>query len=258
MQVRFVDVWRYAMREKSTWVILFWQFCILPVLVLMLLRPLLGDFFFLLAGVTVCAGAISATTALTRLFGLNDSLSLVVGMVGMILMPVPLYIFLNFAVKLEVTLDVASYFSRILVFIFVPIALVWILRSVISESTDSRIRQQVPYAVLVLLMLFGLSVMDGVQELLLNEPLLLLQYVVFAFVLSLGLQLITYFVLRPLGHKDAMTACLLCAYRNMGVVAAIAGNALDDHFLIFVGVWQIPMYTLPRLLERIYRIPSLK
>jgi len=41
--------------------------------------------------------------------------------------------------------------------------------------------------------------------------------------------------------------------KNMGLVAAIAGASLGEHFFIYVGVWQLPMYTLPKILEKIYR-----
>ena len=123
----------------------------------------------------------------------------------------------------------------------------------IAAQTDAWLREQMPIAVLILLTIFGLSVMDGVQALLLEQPILLLQYVMLAFGISLAVQLLTFAVFQFLGKRDAMTASLLCSYRNMGLVAAIAGATLGDHFFIFVGLWQLPMYTLPKLLEKIYR-----
>lgn len=256
LQIRFADVWQYALREKSTWYILVWQLVMLPLAAFFLLRPVLSDYFFLLAVVSLCTGAITATTALTSVFGLNSALSLVVGMIGTVLMPIPLYLFLTLGAGLEAPVQLEVYVNRILVFIVAPFLLVAALRYIISDSADARLRAQMPTAALVLLTIFGLAVMDGVQALLLEQPLLLLQYVLLAFTVSVVVQLLTYFALRFLGRRDAMTACLLCAYRNMGIVAAIAGASLGEHFFIYVGVWQLPMYTLPKLLERIYRDKS--
>lgn len=258
LQIRFADVWRFAFREKATWLILVWQIVVLPALAAILLRPLLSDYFYLLAVVSLCTSAITATTALTRLFGLNDALSLVVGLVGTLLMPVPLYLFLSIGVSLDIEVELNVYLNRILIFIVAPFVVVALLRAIISEQTDEWLRGQMPGAVLILLIIFGLSVMDGVQALLLEQPLLLFQYVLLAYCISLVVQLLTFLMLRFLGRRDAMTACLLSAYRNMGIVAAIAGASLGDHFFIFLGVWQLPMYTLPWLLEKVYRYDNLE
>jgi BASS family bile acid:Na+ symporter len=256
LQIRFADVIRYALRERSTWIILLWQLAVLPLIAAILLRPLLSDYFYLLAVVSLCAGAITATTALTRLFGLNDALAMVVGMLGTIAMPIPLYLFLNAGTALDANVELSVYINRIVIFIAVPFALVALIRWVINERTDAWIRQQMPVAVLILLTVFGLSVMDGVQALLLEQPLLLLQYVALAFCVSLVVQLVTFAALRFLGQRDAMTACMLSAYRNMGMVAAIAGASLGEHFFIYVGIWQLPMYTLPKILAGVYSMHS--
>lgn len=258
LQIKFSDIWRYALGEKSTWYIIIWQLAALPLLAAILLWPLLSDYFYLLAVVSLCTGSITATTALTRMLGLNDSLSLVVGLFGTILMPIPLYLFLNAGVTLETNIEFSVYLNRILMFIVAPFVLVGLIRAVTTKSADAWISDRMPTAVLILLTVFGLSVMDGVHALLLQNPVLLLQYIVLAFAISLGVQLLTFVVLRFLGSRDVMTACLLCAYRNMGMVAAIAGTSLGEHFFIFVGVWQLPMYTLPRLLEKFYRHEAAK
>jgi len=211
LQIKFGDVWRYALSEKATWYIIVWQLMALPLLAAVLLRPLLSDYFYLLAVVSLCTGAITATTALTRMLGLNDALSLVVGLLGTILMPIPLYLFLNSGVAVDSIIDMSVYINRILIFIILPFVLVAVIRMVIDEQTDLWLRNHMPNSVLVLLTVFGLSVMDGVQALLIEQPLLLLQYVLLAFAVSLVVQLLTFAVLRFLGQRDAMTACLLSA-----------------------------------------------
>ena len=253
LQVRFSDALSDALYKRSCWVIIIWQLCVLPVAVGGVLYPWHSSEWYLFAVVAMCTSSITATTALAKIFFLNDAMALVVCLVGTILMPLPLYIFLETLTVNGANIDMSVYLSRIVVFIVLPFILVAVIRFMITDELDQIVRNKTPYIVLVLLMFFGLSVMDGVQHMLLNNPQLLLSLVLVAFALNLSIHGVTYAGLRFLGVKDAKTACLLCAYRNMGMVAAIAGASLGENFLIFVGVWQLPMYTLPLLLKRVYQ-----
>lgn len=253
LQVKFSDALHGAVGNRSAWVILLWQLVALPLVVCIVLSPWSHSQWYLFAVVSMCTSSITATTALAKIFGLNDALALVVCLIGTIAMPLPLYLFLETMIEAGAELDLAVYVSRIMVFIFLPFLLVAALRWFITSAADQAIREKTPLFVLILLMLFGLSVMDGVQELLLSDPLLLLSFVVLAFFLNLSVHVATMLGLRFLGVQDTKTACLLCAYRNMGMVAALAGASLGEYFLIFVGVWQLPMYTLPLLLKKAYQ-----
>lgn len=253
MQVRFSDALRSALVQRACWIILLWQLLVLPVIVSGVLYPWHQSDWYIFAVVAMCTSSITATTALAKIFSLNDAMALVVCLLGTVVMPIPLYLFLENMTDVGAEIDVTVYVSRIVIFIVVPFLLVAAIRSIVSAETDQVIRDNTPAIVLLLLMFFGLSVMDGVQGLMLNEPKLLLSFVLLAFLLNLSIHVITYLALKRLGLRDAKTACLLCAYRNMGMVAAIAGASLGDYFLIFVGVWQLPMYTLPLLLKKAYQ-----
>lgn len=256
LQVRFADAVRAAFRERACSLILLWQLVVLPALAVVLLQPVLRDHWYLFAVVTLCTSSITATTALAKIFNLNDALALSVCVLGTLLMPVPLYIVLQLISGVDAQINLSVYASRIVVFIVIPFVLVWGLRRVAPASLVNALMQHSPSVVLFLLMIFGLSVMDGVRAMIHHQPLHLLSLVLLAFAISLFVQLITYHALKLLGVCDAKTACLVCAYRNMGLVAAITGPALGEYFLIFVGVWQLPMYTLPLVMQRWYRMPA--
>lgn len=253
LQVSFSDAAVATFRGSSVWVILTWQLVALPLLMLLLFGAYLDSELIVFGVVALCSCAITATTALSRMLGLNDALALVVGLIGSLLMPVPLYLFMRFGLGMDGVIDPFSYLYRVIVFIVLPFVLVYLFRAIVSAELDARVRQHVPSAVVVLLVVFGLAVMDGVQELLIDSPWVVFSYVLFSFALSIAVQLVTRFALAFLGARDATTAALLCAYRNVGVIAAISGDSLGSNFLIFLGLWQLPMYTLPLLLKRFYR-----
>lgn len=252
LQVSFKDAATAATSERATWVILLWQLCILPSLFYFVLKPLLPDQLHLFAVIAMCAGSITATTALARLFNLNSALSLVVGIASAVLMPVPLYVFLQLMTGVEASLDLVSYGVRIVVFIALPILIAYLLRKVISLQTDLWLQKTMPSVTLMMLVFFGLAVMDGVGQMMLHDTARLVSYVLLAFGISIGVQLITVVGLSFMGARDATTGALLCAYRNMGLVAAIAGSSLGEDFFIFLGVWQLPMYLLPLAMRRFY------
>lgn len=253
LQVRFNDALTAALKRHTSWIILLWQLVFLPLIVSLVLYPWHDSFWYVLAVVTMCTGSITATTALAKIFNLDDALALVVCLLGTVAMPIPLYLFLNYFTSAGVTIELDIYVSRIVVFIFLPFLLVGFFRNLASPVIERAIADRSPFIVLTLLMFFGLSVMDGVQDLMFNDPMLLLFLVCLAFFISIAIQLLTFASLLFLGARDAKTASLLCAYRNMGMVAAIAGSSLGEYFLIFVGLWQLPMYTLPLLLKKYYR-----
>ncbi len=253
LQVSFGDAAVAAFRGLTVWIILLWQLIVLPLVALLLFSFHLENELFVFGVVALCSCAITATTALSRMLGLNDALALVVGLIGSLLMPLPLYLVMQHGLGLETVIDPLNYLLRVLLFIVVPFALVYVLRELISESQDALIRKHVSTAVMGLLMIFGLAVMDGVQALLLEDPWTVISYVLFSFCLSVVVQIVTRFALGFLGTRDASTAAILCAYRNVGVIAAITGDSLGNNFLIFLGLWQLPMYTLPILLRKYYQ-----
>lgn len=252
LQVSFTDATQVAFRDRTVWILLFWQLIVLPTLFYIFLKPFLLPQLHLFAVVSVCASSITATTALCRLFNLNDALSLVAGLAGAILMPLPLYVFLQLMTGAETVIDMQTYGMRTFIFIALPILLAWLLRKLISAQTDQWLQRTMPSVTLVLLVFFGLSVMDGVGAMMLNDSSRLLSFLALAFGISIAVQLITVAALYFLGLRNATTGALLCAYRNMGMVAAIAGSSLSEDFFIFLGVWQLPMYVLPLLLRRFY------
>jgi BASS family bile acid:Na+ symporter len=253
LQVSFGDAAVAAFRGIAVWIILLWQLVALPLLALLLFSLHLDSELLVFGVVALCSCSITATTALSRMLGLNDALALVVGLIGSLLMPLPLYLAMQYGLGLDTVINPVSYLLRVLLFIVVPFALVYVLREIISESQDALIRKHVPTAVIGLLMIFGLAVMDGVQALLIDDPWTVFTYVLFSFCLSIAVQIITRLALAFLGSRDASTAAILCSYRNVGVIAALTGESLGSNFLIFLGLWQLPMYTLPILLRKYYQ-----
>lgn len=101
---------------------------------------------------------------------------------------------------------------------------------------------------LAALLLFALSAMAGLQARLLAEPLLALGQVGLAFAVNLGLQSLGMLLL-PGTLSQRATAALLFGNRNVGLVWSVLGSAVSPAAALYFAATQLPIYTLPRLLQ---------
>ena len=203
--------------------------------------------------VTACAGSIFSAPAFCRLLGLDDALALVAMLASTLLMPVALLVYGAMLLPQQFDLDLGEYLWRLAVFIVAPFLLAAVGRRLAGRERMRRVRQKLSGATVAVLVVFGLAIMDGVSAHALAFPREVVAYLLAAFGFNLAAQLLTALVFLPAGARVAATAALLAGYRNLGLVVGITAGMLDERFLIFVGIWQIPMYVLPLLMQPLYR-----
>ena len=203
--------------------------------------------------VTACAGSIFSAPAFCRLLGLDDALALVAMLASTLLMPVALLVCGATLLDQQFDLDMGEYLWRLSVFIACPFLLAMTVRKLAGAERMRRVRSPLGLATIGVLVVFAVAIMDGVTAHALAYPREVASYLAAAFGFNLAAQTFTALVFLPAGSRIAATAGLLAGYRNLGLVVGITVGMLDERFLIFVGVWQIPMYVLPLLMQPLYR-----
>lgn len=131
--------------------------------------------------------------------------------------------------------------------------------AIIAESTGS-----IDGISVLLLILFGITAMDGVTARAIREPLLIASLTALVFALAIGIYAVTTLIFWREGLKRSLALGFSSAHRNMGVMVAAAGSGLPELTWIYFAVAQFPIYLLPalaapvvhRLLER--RLPGSK
>jgi len=101
----------------------------------------------------------------------------------------------------------------------------------------------------ILMFIFIAAVTGGVGAVLLANPALALGLAALAFVLTLLLSGSTMIVFARLGRPQAAALGLMASPRNMGLMLGAAGAVLPDLVWLYLGLAQLPIYTLPQLMK---------
>jgi BASS family bile acid:Na+ symporter len=105
----------------------------------------------------------------------------------------------------------------------------------------------------LILLLFAIAIMDGVNALLPAKPEQVLLYAGAALAASLVLQAVTFLAFAALPRIPALTTGLIGGNHNMAVVWANLGGAATPELTLFFAAVQLPIYVLPALLKPAYR-----
>jgi BASS family bile acid:Na+ symporter len=105
----------------------------------------------------------------------------------------------------------------------------------------------------LLMLIFAVSVMDGVRDWLERDPGTVLLYTAAAFAASIALQVAGGLLFFWTGRQNQLSVALCSGNRNMALFMAAAGPALGPEAFLFFAVVQFPIYILPALQKPIYR-----
>ncbi len=237
------------LRRREMVSISLWQMLGLPLLVAMLhrLSPLGGE-FTAFAFFTACAGTLFGAPAFAALLGVDRGMVLRGVLASTLLMPLTLPP-LAAGFGAGGALDLFGYLWRLGLFLLLPMAIGWGVRRVLPADriADSVLLRRGP---ILFLAIFALAVMDGVGPMFVAEPGRMLGFVGTAFAVHWGFYGATRLLFVRAGRELAAAAALLAAYRNLGLLLAVAGPMLPPDFIVFVAVWQVPMYLMPLLASR--------
>ncbi|MBL6456150.1 hypothetical protein JMJ55_12510 [Belnapia sp. T6] len=207
------------------------------------------------AGLVLMAASCSATTApaIARLNGLDAEISLLVALVTTALVPLtapPLALGL---LGLDLAISIPGLMLRLGLVVGVPALLALLLRRWIGPARLEAAGRGVDGLVVLVLVVFGFGVMDGVQARLLAEPLWVLGGTILALAGNLGLNALTALLWRPGGLRLALAAGLLAGNRNQALLLAVLPAAADPGVLMFFALGQVPIFVSPFLLRPAYR-----
>ncbi|UFN49564.1 hypothetical protein LPC08_02650 [Roseomonas sp. OT10] len=200
---------------------------------------------------TGCAA--TSSPAFARLVGLDGELSLVVALLSTLLVPLtapPLALGL---LGVDLSLSIGGLMGRLALVVGLPLLLSLAIRRVVAPPTLHRWGRAVDGAVVLLVVLYGFGVMDGVLARLLAEPGLVLGGLALAFAGSFGLNAATAVAFLGAGPRPALSAGLLSGNRNMALYLAVLPASTDPVVLLFFALCQFPLFLSPFLLRPVYQ-----
>ncbi len=231
-----------------------WQLLALPLAfgVVHLYSPLGGE-YSLLAFYTACAGSLFGAAAFARLMNLDEAMALRGTLASVLLMPLTLPPLSAWVAGAPATFDVAGYAWRLGVFLALPLITALFVQSRARWRARVQGCAALRHGSVLFLCVFAIGVMDGIGPRILAEPAAMAGLLLLALAIHAGQFVLTALVFAAGGRGFALTAGLLASYRNLGLLLAVAGALLPEGFIVFVAVWQVPMYLTPLIVSRLSR-----
>ncbi|MEN3379458.1 MAG: hypothetical protein V7604_4813 [Hyphomicrobiales bacterium] len=127
------------------------------------------------------------------------------------------------------------------------------IRKLAGRARIARYAEHFDGLSVILMFIFIAAVTGGVGAVLLSKPALALGLAALAFVLTLLLSGSTIIVFARLGRPQAAALGLMASQRNMGLMLGAAGAVLPDLVWLYLGLAQLPIYTLPQLMKPVLR-----
>ena len=207
------------------------------------------------AALVIMATGCAATSspAFARLVGLDGEVSLVVAVLSTLLVPFtapPLALGL---LGIDLSISLPALMGRLVLVVGLPLALSLLIRRLVAPAVLERWGRAVDGTVVLLVVLYGFGIMDGVLARLLAAPGFVLGGIALAFGGSFALNAATALAFAPAGRRLGLSAGLLSGNRNMALYFAVLPAATDPRILLFFALCQFPLFLSPFLLRPVYR-----
>lgn len=253
LRIDLVQVLSYLRRPLLVGALLAWLLIVCPLVAYMLVRAVgldgpLGAALVIMA--TGCAA--TSSPAFARLVGLDASLSLVVAVLSTLLVPFtapPLALGL---LGIDLAISIWGLMARLALIVGLPLLVALAIRRLVAPKRLAAWSGRVDGTVVLLLVMYGIGVMDGMQAKLLAEPMWVLGGLALAFLGNFGLNALTALATLPAGRRVALAMGLLSGNRNMALFLAVLPAATEPGILLFFALCQFPLFLSPFLLRPVY------
>jgi predicted Na+-dependent transporter len=204
----------------------------------------------LLTGLVLQAAAppVLSATAFSAILGLDAAVSLATLIVTTAMTPLTAPIFVALFAGAALSIDPLSLSLRLAAFLGGAFALAYLLRLLLGATRVTAWRNEIDGATVIMLMIFGIALMDGVTAHALADPKLVLALTALAFALALGLFALTALIFKAAGFRRSVAIGFSGGFRNMAIMLAAGGAAPDLTWLYFATA-QFPIYLMPLLIS---------
>ncbi len=255
VQLDWTAVWQFSRRPGLLGGLLGWQLLGAPI-VLAAILGLLGASPVLVTVLVLHAAAppITASPVLARLVGLDPALTVVLVVLATLCLPVTLVgVVIPVLLESAVAVDLGRLAGYAAAFIGGPFLVAWLIKRLGLAPLAQRHRRGLDLTNLVLLAVFAIGVMDGVQAKLIAEPLVVLGWLAAACAMAVGQSLLAYALWRWQGRPTALGAALCAGNRNLALLLAVTGGMAIPEFALYVAVGQLPIYLMPLVMAPLAR-----
>lgn len=199
------------------------------------------------------ASALVGSATLAQLIGLDAALSVILVVTTTFLLPLTLPPVVFWLLGIELTIDLARFYLRFLLFIGLPFLAAVGIRALFPAVFFQRHAGALDGLSVVILLLAALAMMDGVLARLLAAPTTVGLFLLAAVIFNLGFQALGALVFWRRGPQQAFSLGLAAGNRNMALMLVLTGDIFGPDLALYVAMAQIPVYLLPLFAKPLYR-----
>jgi BASS family bile acid:Na+ symporter len=253
LRIHWQELARHLSRPRTSALLCAWFLIATPVLVWLAVMSFGVDRG--LATALILAAAcppIVSGPAMALLLRLDAPLMLISVVVASLLAPFTIVAVSSQLIGVDLHIDAMQLFIRLAALIGGCVLSALIVRRLLGQVRLARLQIPFDAASVVLLLIFAIAIMDGVSDLLAQDPRHVLRFIVVAFAANILLQLLGTTVTAAMGRRAALTVGFASGNRNMGLLLAVLPADSAPDALLFFALAQLPIYMLPAVLGPAY------
>lgn len=205
----------------------------------------------LVLGLAVLAGAppIMSSPAIAMMLGIEPTLLLSSVLVTTAASPLLSPLIVEWVAGAAVPLDLSVLIQRLMLLIGGAVIGAAVLRKIMGIEQIRFHKSALDGIGVLMYFLFAIAAMDGVMDAAIADPLKVVQFLGFAFLMSALGFVTAWLVLRPLTGADRFVIGYATSQRNMGLIMAALGAASPKTTFLFFALAQFPIYLLPQIVK---------
>ncbi len=243
-------LWAWVRQPAWPLALTLWLTLISPLLLSVLCHWLqVPDAWVVLLVLQAAGPPIGSAAAFAMFLGLEASLCMVTTVWATLCLPLTLTVIVaGLLPHYGIEVDIWPFFWRVLTLVVLPFVIAVALRRWLGVAWLKARDAELAGLNVVMLVIFALAVMEGVQDVLLQDTPLALKLLGVATASVLLWHLLGHALCRWAGLNTAYTSALLTGNRNMGMLLVVTAGTAGTWFSLYVAIVQIPMYCAPLLL----------
>lgn len=236
--------------QPKIWVYAFYHAALLSMLSTLIASVLGASASLTLAISAVAAtGSLFATPAIARSVGLDVMTAMAMTIATTLLMPVVLCINLYLFRHDSFSLDLMTYFQRLIIFIFGPMLLSALCHRYVPSHILQRTHSKIAQVTILLVPAFPLGLVADFRAFVDQSWQQGLLYFGYGIAICLLFFITGFLLFMRKNVQNGLLAGITSANRNVLLTYTVAGAALGPDYLILVGALQLPIYAMPLVVK---------
>ena len=202
-------------------------------------------------GIALMAAAppLMASPVFAALLGLENSLSLTILVLGMVVTPLvspPIATFLSGG---DVPISALDLSIRLAIFIGGGMITGLIVRRLAGQARIASVKEELDGIGVMMFFLFAIAAMDGVLDKMFTAPAEIALMLSLSFGIAIANFGVGFAVLRGFGFNDQFSVAMSISLRNMGLLMAPILSLVPKSTFLYFALAQVPVYVAPMILK---------